>query len=124
MLQKSKVVGFGATSNPDTARKFYGDVLGLKLVEETPFAIVFDSINALVRIQIVEKVHAVPYTLIGWEVEDISAAANKLVALGVKFERYHGIEQDEAGIWGAPDGTKVAWFKDPDGNLLSLSQGA
>jgi len=124
MLQQSHIVSFTATSKPEDARTFYGDVLGLDLIEETTFAIVFDSNGVILRVQKAERVQAAPYTSIGWEVEDIVAIVGKLAARGVAFERFSGIEQDEAGIWDVPDGTRVAWFKDPDGNLLSLCQPA
>jgi len=98
--------------------------LGLHLVEETPFAIVFDSNGTTLRIQKAENVVPAPYTLIGWEVENINETVSELSIRGVKFETYDQIQQDEAGIWDVPDGTKVAWFRDPDGNVLSLSQSA
>jgi hypothetical protein len=63
-----------------------------------------------------------PYTVLGWQVDDIAAAVRGLVAKGVKFERYFWMEQDDLGIWSAPSGAKVAWFKDRDGNLLSVGQ--
>ena len=122
MLEKSDIVCFAASSKPDEARAFYGEVLGLESVEETPFAMVFRSNGVVLRVQKVERVHAAPYTLIGWEVVDIDATVARLSDRGVVFERFEWIEQDEAGIWTVPDGTKVAWFKDPDSNLLSLSQ--
>lgn len=124
MLQTSKIVGFTATTRPDEARNFYGDILGLQLLEETPFAIVFDANGTTVLIQKVESVQAPVYTLLGWEVDDIADVVKQLGERGVKFERYDGLEQDEFGIWHSPGGTKVAWFKDPDGNLLSLSESA
>ena len=124
MISKSKVVAFTATSDPDKAREFYQQTLGLDLIEETPFAIVFDSNGITVRVQKAERVHPAPYTLIGWEVDDITSTMAELASRGVEFERYAQLEQDQAGIWKVPDGTRVAWFKDPDGNLLSLAENA
>ncbi|MGF1633889.1 MAG: VOC family protein [Phycisphaerae bacterium] len=124
MLHNAQLVGFTATSQPEEARRFYKDVLGLRLIEETSFAIVFDANGVVVRVQKTHEVHPAPHTLIGWEVEDIAATARQLQALGVAFERFDQLEQDDTGIWHAPGGARVAWFKDPDGNLLSLSQSA
>jgi catechol 2,3-dioxygenase-like lactoylglutathione lyase family enzyme len=124
MIKESKLVGFTATTDSAEAIAFYRDKLGLHLLEETSFAIVFDSNGTTLRIQKAERVVPAPYTLIGWEVENISQAVAELTARGVEFETYDLIQQDEAGIWNVPDGTKVAWFKDPDGNVLSLSQSA
>jgi hypothetical protein len=76
----------------------------------------------MLRVTIVKEVHAAGYTVLGWKVPDIVAAANGLIAGGIIFERYPGMQQDELGIWTSPDGAKVAWFKDPDGNTLSISQ--
>lgn len=104
------------------ARKFYGETLGLRLVSEDGFAIVFESGGANIRVVPVREIVVAPYTVLGWHVTDVMAAARELGEAGVKFERFAGLEQDERGIWTAPGGTKVAWFKDPDGNILSISQ--
>ncbi len=124
MIDKSKLVGFTATADSAKAIAFYRDKLGLHLVEETPFAIVFDSNGTTLRIQKTEKVVPAPYTLIGWDVENIDETVSELTIKGIEFEKYDQIKQDEVGIWTVPDGSRVAWFKDPDGNLLSLSQSA
>src|ERR1041385_426983 len=117
------LIGFIATSDPEGARKFYGDVLGLPLVsEELPFALVFDAHGTMLRVTVVGKVNPAPYTVLGWNVPDIRAAAKTLSDAGVRFERYTGMQQDELGIWSSPGGAQVAWFKDPDGNTLSISQ--
>jgi len=117
------VIGFVATSDPDRARKFYRDTLGLPLVsEELPFALVFDTHGTMLRVTVVKQVSPPGYTVFGWQVPDIVAAAKALLRAGVQFERYQGMEQDELGIWSSPGGAKVAWFKDPDGNTLSISQ--
>jgi catechol 2,3-dioxygenase-like lactoylglutathione lyase family enzyme len=106
---------------PDRARHFYGEVLGLKLLSEDDFALAFVAGGTVLRIQKVEKLAPQPFTALGWAVSDIKEVIGKLAKSGVKFERYSFLEQDVLGIWQAPSGTKVAWFKDPDGNLLSVS---
>ncbi|MEP6823315.1 MAG: VOC family protein [Ramlibacter sp.] len=124
MLNTSKLVGFVGTSRPAEAMRFYEQSLGLKLLEESPFALVFLSGDTTVRIQKVQSVAAPPYTSLGWEVTDIAAAVRSLVSKGVVFQHYEGLPQDEAGIWRTPDGSRVAWFRDPDGNTLSLTEHA
>jgi catechol 2,3-dioxygenase-like lactoylglutathione lyase family enzyme len=121
MLQWAKLIAFLATTNADRARRFYGEVLGLKLLNEDEFALAFDANGTMLRIQKVEKLAPQPFTALGWAVSDIKDAVGSLAESGVKFERYSFLEQDALGIWQAPSGTKVAWFKDPDGNLLSVS---
>ncbi len=122
-LSDQSIIGFVATSDPDRAKKFYRDTLGLRLVsEEMPFALVFDAHGTMLRVTIVKKVSPAGYTVLGWQVPNISAAAKALQEAGVRFERYQGMEQDDLGIWSSPGGGKVAWFKDPDGNTLSISQ--
>jgi len=92
------------------------------VVEETPYAIVLASINTTIRIQITEKAVPPPYTTLGWEVNDIDSMVRTLSDAGLTFERFDGLDQDDLGVWAVPGGAKVAWFKDPDGNLLSLTQ--
>lgn len=122
MLNAAKVVGFVATANPEEARHFYTDSLGLELLEESPFALVFDSGSTTVRVQKVETLATPPYTSLGWEVVDISNTVQYLMSKGVVFQQFDGLPQDESGIWLTPDGSQVAWFQDPDGNTLSLTQ--
>jgi len=122
-LADQSLIGFVAASDPERAKKFYRDTLGLPLVsEELPFARVFDAHGTMLRVAIVKEVAPVRYTVLGWQVRDIIAAAKTLSEAGVRFERYPGMEQDELGIWHSPGGAQVAWFKDPDGNTLSISQ--
>lgn len=121
MLAAAKLVGFIATKDPKSARDFYQQTLGLDLVSEDQFATVFRSGNNVIRVAKVESFEAFPFTVLGWEVADVSGSAQRLRANGVRFERFDGMGQDELGVWTAPGGTKVAWFKDPDGNLLSIS---
>jgi len=121
-LGKAKVVCFGATTSPTKAKAFYGETLGLPLVEESAFALVFDASGTTLRIQKVDRVSVAGYTALGWEVGDIDAAVGALARKGVRFERYEGLGQDAAGIWTSPGGARVAWFKDPDGCTLSLTE--
>jgi len=122
-LSDHSIVAFVATSDPARSRKFYGDTLALPLIaEQMPFALVYDAHGTMLRVTLVEKVDPAGYTVLGWNVPNIVTAAQGLTAAGVKFERYPGMKQDELGIWTSPGGAKVAWFKDPDGNTLSISQ--
>jgi predicted enzyme related to lactoylglutathione lyase len=102
--------------------KFYASTLGLTLISDDPFAIVFDANGTMLRVQKVQSLVPAQHTVLGWEVPDIQAETEKLTKRGVRFERYSGLPQDESGIWTTPSGAKVAWFKDPDGNILSLTQ--
>ena len=121
-LNTATLVGFVATAEPLAARRFYEGVLGLRLVEDSPFALVFAAGATTVRVQKVESETTAAHTALGWEVEDISAAVEALSNRGVKFEHFPGMSQDDAGVWRTPDGSAVAWFRDPDGNTLSLTQ--
>jgi catechol 2,3-dioxygenase-like lactoylglutathione lyase family enzyme len=122
-LGEQPIIAFVASSDPAAATAFYRDQLGLRLAsEELPFALVFDAHGTMLRVTIVKKLTAAPYTVLGWRVSDIALAANALQEAGVKFEHYVGMGQDERGIWTAPGGARVAWFKDPDGNTLSISE--
>jgi catechol 2,3-dioxygenase-like lactoylglutathione lyase family enzyme len=123
-LGKQPIVAFVATVDAERARKFYRDTLGLRLVlDQLPFALVFDANGTLLRVTPVKELNPPGYTVLGWQVPDITHAAQALEKGGVRFERYAGLEQNELGIWTAPgSAAKVAWFKDPDGNTLSISQ--
>jgi len=115
-------IAFLATANPEAARKFYEGTLGLPFVADDPFALVFRTGPIELRIAKVEK-HTPPQgTALGWSVPDIAAAVADLQSRGVVFERFPGMPQDESGVWTSPGGAQVAWFKDPDGNLLSITQ--
>jgi predicted enzyme related to lactoylglutathione lyase len=118
----AKIISFVATQNPVSARKFYEETLGLTFVSDDPFAIVFDANGTMLRVQKVHQLVPVRHTTLGWEVPDISAQIKELAKRDVRFERFDGLSQDELGIWTSPSGAKVAWFKDPDGNTLSLTQ--
>ena len=123
LLGSSKICAFSATTDTERAKAFYGDQLGLKLVSEEQYALVFDANGTMLRVQKVEKVGEAKYTTLGWNVSDIVATVEELEKAGVKFERYGLPGQDEKGIWTPPGSSaKIAWFKDPDGNILSLAQ--
>lgn len=120
MLGQAKQVGFVAVSDLDAAERFYGDLLGLDLVDARPFALVHDTATTQLRITAVDKVRVAPYTVLGWIVTDLEDEMDRLASAGVTFNRYDGMTQDDRGIWTTPDGARVAWFHDPDGNNLSL----
>jgi len=123
LLDSSPIMAFCATANPERAKAFYRDQLGLKLIEDSHFALVFDAAGTMLRVQKVKEVHAAQYTALGWRVQDIAATVEELEKAGVKMERYAFPGVDEKGIWTPPGSTaKVAWFLDPDGNILSLTQ--
>jgi len=123
LLASSKIAAFSATADPDRAKAFYRDKLGLRLVSDEQYALVFDAAGTMLRVQKVKEVPEAKYTTLGWNVPDIEAKVDELKKAGVKFERYGFPGQDEKGIWTVPGGAaKVAWFKDPDGNILSLAQ--
>lgn len=113
---------FLATANPERARDFYERVLGLKFVADEWPALVFRAGDRMLRIQKVEHVLVAPYTALGWEVADIRQTVRDLLAAGVAFNRYPDMNQDADGVWRSPGGALVAWFQDPDGHVLSLTQ--
>jgi len=115
-------MGFVGVADLDAAQHFYGDVLGLDLTDERPFALVADVGGTMLRITEVPDPAAAPYTVLGWSVRDIATAVDELAARGVVFTRYDGMDQDERGVWTAPGGGRIAWFLDPDRNNLSLAE--
>ena len=121
-LTAAQLMAFVATTNAARAKAFYRDVLGLKFISEDNFAVVFEAHGTPLRVAIVEKLSPAPYTVLGWQVPDAAATVQALTQEGVAFERYSFLTQNALGIWDAPGGARVAWFKDPDGNLLSVSQ--
>src|SRR5450755_1660119 len=124
MLGSEKLAAFVGTKDAARAKAFYRDTLGLRLVSEDKFAVIFDANGTTLRVTPVRELAGAQYTVLGWEVSDIVATANALLQAGVKLERYDwpGFQQDELGITTAPGGTKLGWFKDPDGNILSIAQ--
>lgn len=121
MLEGATLQAFLLTTDPQRARPFFEGVLGLRFLSEDDFAIVFDAGGTRLRIAVVESFTPQQGTALGWTVPDVAAAVRDLAGRGIAFERYDGMDQDELGIWSPPGGGSVAWFKDPDGNTLSLS---
>ncbi|HEY0566338.1 MAG TPA: VOC family protein [Terriglobales bacterium] len=119
---QGKLIGFVLTARPAEALAFYRDKLALRFIADDGFALVFQSGDNMVRIAKVPQHTPLQGTTLGWEVADINGSVSALEAAGVTFQRYPGLPQDERGICTFPTGDKVAWFTDPDGNVLSLSQ--
>lgn len=115
-------VSFIATDKPDAARIFFADVIGLELRESTPFALVFLDGRHVLRVQIMSEMQPVGYTVHGWQVANIVDEIEDLISKGVQFQHFDQLAQDELGIWTTPDGSKIAWFTDPSGNTLSLTE--
>jgi catechol 2,3-dioxygenase-like lactoylglutathione lyase family enzyme len=121
-LKSAPVVAFVATVNAARARRFYEKTLGLRLVGEDGFALEFDAAGTMLRVAVVRDLKPAGYTVLGWRVPNIKRAVRDLTKKGVRFQRYDFMEQDELGVWTAPSGAKVAWFHDPDGNTLSVTE--
>jgi catechol 2,3-dioxygenase-like lactoylglutathione lyase family enzyme len=118
MLDHAEVMAFVPSSDLDRSLDFYGRTLGLQLLSRDEFACQFPDI----RVTLVDEPARAPYTVLGWRVEDIETTVRELSDRGVAFQNYAGMDQDELGIWTAPSGARIAWFKDPDENTLSLAQ--
>jgi catechol 2,3-dioxygenase-like lactoylglutathione lyase family enzyme len=115
------MIGFVPTTDLDRALLFYRDVLGLEFVDNDGFALLFRSGDRAIRIVDVGELTPHPFTILGWEMPGIDAEVERLAAAGIEFLRFGHFDQDDLGIWTAPSGDRVAWFSDPDGNVLSLS---
>ena len=122
MLNRSSLVCFIATADAGRARAFYEGKLGLALTEDNGYSLIFDANGTQLRVQRVETVAPQPYTALGWAVDDLAATVHALASDGVAMARFPGLPQDADGIWDTPDGSRVAWFLDPDGNTLSIHQ--
>jgi catechol 2,3-dioxygenase-like lactoylglutathione lyase family enzyme len=124
ILGGSELIAFVPTTDPEKARAFYEGVLRLRLVaDEKPFALVFDANGTMLRVTTVHELKPQQFTVLGWHVGDIEATVDRLAAAGVKFNRYPGVNDGDArGIWNSPSGARVAWFNDPDGNVLSVTE--
>jgi catechol 2,3-dioxygenase-like lactoylglutathione lyase family enzyme len=122
MLAKIKLKAFIPTVKPEKAKSFYKDILGLKLISEDKYGLEFDSNGTRLRINTVKEFKPHSFTVLGWDVENITSTIKSLNKKGITCEKYDFLEQDELGIWTAPGGTRVAWFRDPDNNILSLSE--
>lgn len=122
MLSKPTITAFLPTVKPEQSKQFYRNTLGLKLVSEDDYALEFEGNGVLLRITIVDKFNPHPFTVLGFKIEEIVSQVKSLNKKGVEFERYSSFKQDDLGIWTSPSKAKIAWFKDPDGNLLSLTE--
>ena len=122
MLASSKVIGFVPTKDSQKAREFYEGKLGFQFVSDDQFALVMRAGDTMSRCAKAADCTPARYTILGWEVQDIEAVVDWLQGRGVAMEKYPWVQDQERGIWATPGGDKVAWFKDPDGNVLSVSQ--
>ncbi len=122
MQTGARLEAFLGVTDLERAQAFYVDVLGLAVVESNGFSLVLDSDGTTVRVQRVEAAPGLPQTVLGWVVDDVVAAVEELRGKGVAFARYDGMDQDDHDVWSAPGGDRIAWFADPDGNVLSLAQ--
>jgi catechol 2,3-dioxygenase-like lactoylglutathione lyase family enzyme len=122
VLASAKMVGFVPTKDYEQARAFYEGKLGFDFVNLDQYALVMRVGGHMIRIAKVPNFTPLQATILGWEVSDISAVATWLQGRGVVLEKFPFAQDRELGIWTAPNGDKVAWFKDPDGNILSVSQ--
>jgi catechol 2,3-dioxygenase-like lactoylglutathione lyase family enzyme len=122
MLGSMNIVAFVPTRDSEKARAFYEGVLGLRFVKDDGFAMVFDANGIMIRVAKAPEFTPAQFTILGWQVQGIEHFATELTKRGVHFEIFGFFKQDALGIWTAPTGDKVAWFKDPDGNILSVSE--
>jgi len=122
MLGSTNIVAFVPTRDAEKARAFYQEVLGLRFIKDDGFALMFDANGIMVRVAKSGDFKPAQFTILGWEIHGIEKVVASLQQRGVIFERFGFFEQDKLGIWTAPTGDKVAWFKDPDGNVLSVSE--
>ena len=122
MLGKQTLVAFAATTDSARSRAFYEGTLGLTVISDDPFALVIDANGTMLRVLKVADFTPQPFTALGFQVDDISAVVAALMKARVVCERFPGMDQDAQGVWSSPSGARVAWFKDPDGNVLSLTE--
>ena len=122
MLSEPKITAFIPSTKPEKAKQFYKNTLGLKLVSEDQYGLEFSGKGAALRVALVTEFKPHLFTVLGFKIDDIVAQAKSLIDKGVVFERYEHFDQDALGIWTSPSMAEVAWFKDPDGNLLSITE--
>ncbi len=122
MLAFGKIVGFLLTKDYDKARAFFEGALGFQFVSVDQYALVMNAGGTTIRISKAPDFTPARSTILGWEVQNIEAVVTWLKNRGITFEKYPFVQDRELGIWTTPTGDKVAWFKDPDGNVLSVSQ--
>jgi predicted enzyme related to lactoylglutathione lyase len=125
MLSSEAIVAFVPTTKPDEARRFYENTLGLEFVQRDAYGLDFNANGVALRVANVSSEKdftPASFTILGWAVDSIDDAARELTERGVVFEQYSGLEQDQLGIWESPSGARIAWFKDPEGNVLSITE--
>ena len=122
MLSDKKLKAFIPTIKPEKAKAFYQEILGLELLSEDEYALEFNANGVLLRVTTVPSLKPHEFTIMGWNVPDMVSLIRLMNNKGIIFEKLSFLKQDVLGIWTAPGGAKVAWFKDPDGNLLSLTE--
>jgi catechol 2,3-dioxygenase-like lactoylglutathione lyase family enzyme len=122
VLDTASPIAFVSTADPERARAFYQDTLGLTFVADEGFALVFDLAGVMLRVTRVDQLQPQLFTVLGWRVDDPEGTVRELTGRGVVFERFPGMEQDALGIWRSPSGARIAWFRDPDGNVLSITR--
>ena len=122
MLADKKLKAFVPTIKPEEAKSFYQDILGLKLLSQDSYALEFEVNRALLRVTTVQELKPQPFTVLGWNVGNIASTIKSLNDKNIFCEKYDFLKHDNLGIWTSPNGSKVAWFKDPDGNILSLTE--
>ncbi|WP_213805344.1 VOC family protein [Granulicella sp. dw_53] len=122
MLSNAPLITFIPTKDATLARSFYQNTLGLHFISDDEFAIVMEAAGTMLRIVRVGDFTPAPFTILGWQVDDIEATAIEMAAKDIHLCRYPHLQQSPIGVWTAPGGAKVAWFNDPDGNTLSISQ--
>jgi catechol 2,3-dioxygenase-like lactoylglutathione lyase family enzyme len=125
MLGTADLVAFVPTRDPQKSRRFYEKTLGLQFVSEDPFALVFNANGVMLRIanvSTVKEFKPAPFTILGWCVANVESTVRALGEKGIEFERFPGMNQSPLGIWNSPSGAQIAWFKDPDGNVLSITE--
>lgn len=121
MISEPTITAFLPTVKLEESKVFYSNTLGLKFISEDPYALEFEGNGVRLRITVVEALRPQPFTVLGFRIENIEIQVKSLQQKGVEFERYDGLNQDGLGIWTSPSKAKIAWFKDPDGNLISLT---
>lgn len=122
MLASNSLIAFIPTVNAEKAKAFYVGILGLEFIQDDKFALVLKGGSNMIRIVRLESFTPAPYTILGWEVPNLRQEVQRLSKEGISFTRYPFLQQDEDGVWTTPTGSLVAWFQDPDGNVLSFSQ--
>ena len=122
MTKSRRPISFVATLDPEKAKTFYGEAMGLELLETSPYALVFSDGTNMLRVQIVTELCPALHTAHGWQVTNIEREIEELASKGVAFLTFDQLGQNASGVWTSPDGHKIAWLKDPSGNILSLTE--